>query len=239
MNPTAAPAALAGPATALAGSTVGDCAGDWPPAIARALQSLHNSRQALRHEMVPPPPAHDARAAPGLRLRGWWRRLRRWPAAQLAGEALQHWWQRQPWHPVAETLAQEARRQLWPRMRRHPWASVGLAALAGAGLVALRPWRSRWAEARLRSVPGHAAGWLWRQAGSAPVQAALQAGIASLLVMVTAPRAAPAQTDRPGDTPAPEPMPAHGPTPAPAPDRVREPDTGRQPPVREPRPDQS
>lgn len=150
-------------------------------AMQRALLSLQNSRQALRNEMMPPPePAQHANAS-GDSWSRWWRRLRRWPAGQLAREAALQWWQRQPLHPLGNTLAGEVRQTLGPLVRRHPWLTVGAAAAAGAGIVAMRPWRWRWLDSHVRQLPRFTGRWLWQQLNSAPMQAA----VASLLVMAT------------------------------------------------------
>jgi hypothetical protein len=155
---------------------------DLAPSIRQALLALQQSRSALRNEMLPPPPPPGARArAGGENWQRWWRRLRRWPAGRLAREALHHWWQVQPWRPLGDTLAGEARQHLVPLVRRHPWASVGLAVAAGAGVAALRPWRWDWVDVRMRQAPAIASRWLWRQLTSAPVQAAL----AGLMVLAS------------------------------------------------------
>lgn len=149
-------------------------------AVQRAILSLQNSRAALRQELVPPPaPAPSGRRSGSGLARLWWRRLRAWPAGRLVGEVAHQWWRRHPWQPLGEALYSEARGQLWPLVRRHPWASVTLAATAGALVVASRPWRWHWLDQRLRGAPGAASGWLMRQLRSAPVQATL----ASLLAM--------------------------------------------------------
>lgn len=152
-----------------------------PAAVQRALMSLQSSRQALRTEMLPPPAAGGEGSPGGLDWRRWWRRLRRWPASRLAREAAQHWWQRQPLHHLGDTLIGEARQQLWPLVRRHPWVSIGVAVAAGVGIATLRPWRWQWLDAHVRQLPRTAGRWLWQQATSAPMQAALT----SLLVMAT------------------------------------------------------
>ena len=150
--------------------------------LAAVLLRLERSRAALRRELVPPPePSASGPDGLGLTgpLRRWWRRLRRAtqgsPLAVLASEAVQGWWQHQPWRPTATLLAGQAR----PLLRQHPVAAVAVAALAGAALVGCRPWRWRAVDAQLRPLPGRALHWLLAQLGSAPVQATL----ASLALM--------------------------------------------------------
>ncbi|MDT7835037.1 hypothetical protein [Aquabacterium sp. OR-4] len=178
--------------------------------IEQALLSLHNSRLALRAELIEPPSA----TGPARRHKGnarlWWRRLRAWPAGRLAAEALRHWWQRHPWQPLGDTLLTQGREQLWPLLRRHPWASVGAAAAVGAAVVTLRPWRWPWVDRQVRQAPGRCSGWLLRQLGSLPVQAAL----ASLLATAAARQApatatGPAPMAAPMATPGPEPGAPH------------------------------
>lgn len=155
-------------------STVGHVSDD--DRLAAVLARLADSRAALRRELVPPTePAPNGTDGAGLAdpLRRWWRRLRRAtrgsPLAALAGEAVQGWWQHHPWQPTATLLARHTR----PLLRQHPVAAVAVAALAGAALVAGRPWRWRAVDAQLRPLPGQALHWLLGQLGSAPVQAML------------------------------------------------------------------
>jgi hypothetical protein len=153
---------------------------DLPPTIRQALLGLRHSRLALRQEMVPPARlGGGAASGPGEGWQRWWRRLRRWPAGRWVRAAAQQWWHAHPLHPLGDTLVGEARSQLLPLVRRHPWATAGVVVAAGAGLVALRPWRWGWVDAHVRRAPAVAGRWLWEQARSAPVQAAL----ASLLWM--------------------------------------------------------
>lgn len=183
----AAPALAAAPAS-----------GPSSPRVQQALASLQASRLALRGELLPPPAPPGRQGRSGAMARLWWRRLRAWPAARVAGQALQQWWQRHPLQPLGDTLIGQARGQLWPLVRRHPWATVGLAATLGAATVAARPWRWAWVDRQVRRAPGAASGWLVRQLSSAPVQAT----IASLLALLA------------GQQPRPEPPEPHAPRPA-------------------------
>ena len=150
--------------------------------LQQALDRLAATRGALRLALVTPPdPPAAAGAASALAdpLRRLWRRLRRaarqTPAAMLLTEAVQGWWQRQPWRPAGSLLCQ----QVQPALRRHPLAAVALAAAAGAAVAGLRPWRWQVVHRQLHPLPGRLLHWLLQQAGSAPVQAAL----ASLALM--------------------------------------------------------
>lgn len=144
--------------------------------VQQALLSLQASRAALRQALTPAPEpaATRHRSAAGV-ARLWWRRLQRWPAGRLVGDVAQRWWQGHPWRPLGDTLLAGARAQLWPLVRRHPWATVGVAATAGALAVASRPWRWSWLGQRLRRAPAAASGWLLAQLSTAPVQATLAA----------------------------------------------------------------
>ena len=153
--------------------------------LAAALQRLQTSRAVLRQALIPPPEPANGRdsASAGAPLRQAWRQARRllrgWPVADLASQALQRWWHSQPWQPAGQALLGGIAPQVAPLVRRHPLASVALAAAVGAGLVGLRPWRWRAVRAHCQPVPGHVGRWLLAQLTSAPMQAAL----ASLVVM--------------------------------------------------------
>lgn len=164
-------------------------AGEASPRVRLALAALRQSREALRAELMPPPEPPPRRMRAGAVARLWWRRLRDWPVARVAGEAAHHWWRRHPWQPLGDTLIGEARSQLWPLVRRHPWATVGLAAALGAATMAARPWRWAWVDRQVRRAPGVASGWLVGQLTSAPVQATL----ASLLALLAQRAASPPQ----------------------------------------------
>lgn len=150
------------------------------PRVQQALLALAQSRLALHAELLPAPQTAARQGRPGAIARLWWRRLRSWPAMPMLGEALHQWWRRHPLQPLGEGLVVQARTQVWPLVRRHPWAGAGVAAALGAAVAAARPWRWDWVDRQVRRAPGAASGWLLRQLTSAPVQATLAA---SLLAM--------------------------------------------------------
>ena len=152
---------------------------DMPPRMRSALASLQQSRQARRSALMPAPLAarDTAHGSRGVRL--LWRRLQRGQVGRVATDALRDWWRAHPWQPLGETLASEARLQVLPTVRRHPWATVGIAAMLGAGITALRPWRWAWLQPHMRRTPGLASNWLVHQLGSLPVQAALASWLLS------------------------------------------------------------
>ncbi len=158
-------------ATAAASSAVA------PPLDARqhALARLQASRQRLQTLWVPPPPADSGKASRGPHrvaawVRHWRRQLGDNPVAGLVMQAVDSWWQRNPWRQAGEAMAGELRQSILPIVRRHPVATVGLAAVAGAALIAARPWRWPLVARQLRPLPGHAGRWLLARLGQAPWQ---------------------------------------------------------------------
>lgn len=163
------------------------------PRVQQALLSLQNSRLALRQELIAPARATPRQGRAGAAARLWWRHLRTWPATRMLGEAVQHWWRSHPLHPLGSTLLSEARTQVLPLVRRHPWAILGVAAALGAAAVAARPWRWEWINRQVRQAPGAASNWLVRQLSTAPVQA-MVASVVAMLAQKSAPRPAPEQS---------------------------------------------
>ncbi len=124
-----------------------------PTAAAAALERLARSRAQLRVALIPPPEAPGGDPgdhAPIRLLKYLWRRVRRAgrasPVVDLALDAVQAWWLTRPWLPAAAGVSRNLNNAVLPLVRRYPWAAVGVAAGAGAGLVLLRPWR--WAIVR-------------------------------------------------------------------------------------------
>lgn len=167
--------------------------------VAAAVSRLTASRAVLLGVLSP-----DAGAAQDGRegrarspWRRWQRQLRRWPVVGLALQALRLRWQQHPLHAPLEALLDESRLQVVPLIRRHPVATVALAAMAGAGLMLLRPWRHAWLIDPVRHLPGQATRWMLQQLGEAPMQAAL----ASLFMMATATSSPPAPEPPISDSP--------------------------------------
>lgn len=150
---------------------------------------LAHSREAIQASLMPAvqPEAADARSrhrslADWQRLlRHQWRRLRREPVMSMAGEVAQQWWSRHPWQPAGQALYGQLRASVWPLVRRHPVASVAVAAAVGGAVVASRPWNWPWLNRRARRLPTQLGHWVWRQLSAAPMQAAL-AGLLALAV---------------------------------------------------------
>ena len=148
-----------------------------------ALARLEATRAQLRAVMIVPPPASAQGAdgstgsASGMPWRRWWRSLRqalpKGPVTDLIGSLAQNWWRRHPWRPVAELMAQEARGQLLPFVRRHPLAVVTGAAAVGAATAVLLHWRWRDLRRPMRAAPMQAGSWLARQLAQPALQATL------------------------------------------------------------------
>lgn len=161
----------------------------------RALARLAQSRAALRQQMLPPEPDPSTDTTPAAAAR-WVRRAQRWLGRHAAGAALLsvagRWWRRQTWSPLvtpllpmAGDLAHEADRAWRPWARQHPVALAAGAAVAGAALVALRPWR--WLQRPGRRLPG-AAGWLGPLLRDPVLQATVLTSLAPLLAKAASPR---------------------------------------------------
>ena len=109
-----------------------------------AFERLQQSRECLLAALLTPP---GGQASPSTAPSAWASFASfaaspslapLWPLAQ---SVLSGWWARQPAHQMAQ-LAQ-ALLQAWvrPLAARHPLALMGGAMLAGAVLMAARPWR--------------------------------------------------------------------------------------------------
>ena len=150
-----------------------------------ALTALAHSRQSLRAELVAPTrEEQDARAAQTggrapwtARWRQWRRAVRPWPVAGLATQALQRWWQAQPWHAAGQVLAEGVLQEARPLVQRHPVASALGAAVLGAAVVGSRPWRWPLLRQQFTPLAGGIGPWLLAQLGSAPVQAAISSAL--------------------------------------------------------------
>lgn len=187
--------------------------------MSEALARLDLSRSRLRQEMIPPPPARLPPGSPlPTRLRALWRHWRRkaggWPVAGVAAAALGEWWHHHPWRPAGELLVDEVQASALPWLRRHPVATVAVAATLGAALVVSRPWRWPGVAERVRPMPRRLGRWLIRQVGQAPVQATLL----SMLMLLVKPAAQAAAGDAPAPGSAPPSDAARQPSPTSASD---------------------
>jgi hypothetical protein len=185
------------PAPAHPGHSLPEIAG--PSRVERALARLHDTRQALRQELMPAPEAAgaDGSADPGsgLSLQRLWRRLRRWsrdwaPLSVLVA-ALEQTWRVHPLRPAGEAISEAYQSQVAPVLRKHPWAAVAVAAGLGALLMLGRRWHGPLLASTLRPLPQRLGRWLLLQLTSAPVQTAL----AGWLMMRAAKPADPRQAE--------------------------------------------
>jgi hypothetical protein len=174
------------------------------PATAQALLRLRSSRQRLRDHWIPAPAAGGgASARVSLRFGGlaglwrhWRRRLHRLPGADAVALALGTWWQSHPWRTTAELVQAELLPRTAAAMRRHPLASVGVAAVLGYAVVSFRPWRSGWCRRQLDQLPHHIGHTLWSVAGQVPLHAVL-AGVLGAATVAADARPAPDSTEVP------------------------------------------
>jgi hypothetical protein len=176
---------------------------DTQQAIDAAIARLNSSRLQLRQAMGGD--RRDARRARELGAEGqnrpfprlsalwrcWRRRLRDSPMADTAFSAVQAVWQNHPWRRPGEAAWQQARGVLLPTVRRYPLLTVGLVAVGSAALVASKPWRWGIVKHRVSARPFRA--WLWTQLRLLPIEALL----AQVVVMTTAPKAKVAKTRSP------------------------------------------
>jgi hypothetical protein len=165
------------------------------PAITAALARIDASRQRLRGALIPreADPGTTPPAARGRTLRRLRAALRRGlaqpplrplrPLLDPAWAAMQGWWQHHPWRGTGEALGHALAQALGPVVRRHPVLTVSVAAAAGAGLVAARPWRwqplATHAQRARREALHASLGWSWRQLSQPSVQMALAAALAA------------------------------------------------------------
>lgn len=144
---------------------------------ARALARLSASRLQLQATWLPPARERGGEGRGGRRLGALWRRWRRQlgdvgqhPLLGMALQAVDGWWQANPWRGAGEAVAGELQHSLTPLVRRHPAVAIGLAAGAGALVAGLRPWRWPLVAEQLRPLPRRVGRWLLRQLGQAPIQ---------------------------------------------------------------------
>lgn len=109
-------------------------------------------------------------------LQGSWRTLR---------ALSRRWWTRQPWHSSVDLVGQTLVHQAQPMIRRHPMASLAVAAALGAGLTvalsAARPWASQQMQRQAGPWKDRLGGLLWAQLTATPVQMALAGALTAWL----------------------------------------------------------
>lgn len=161
---------------------------------ALALARLDASRTLLIQRLYPAPSDRDERAGSGEAgvgglvaslMHSVMTRARRdgLPRAawRTARALARRWWTRQPWHASAELLAGTLADEVKPVVRRHPWASLAVAAAVGGALMVARPWVATTLRHQTRDLPQRAGRLLWQQLAQAPVQMALLAALTAWL----------------------------------------------------------
>lgn len=153
---------------------------------ALALARLDASRTLLIQRLYPAPSDGDAHADSGEAgvgglvaslMHALMARARRdgLPRAawRTARALARRWWTRQPWHASVELVAGTLADEVKPVVRRHPWASLAVAAAVGGALMVARPWVATTLRHQTRNLPHRACRLLWQQLAQAPVQLAL------------------------------------------------------------------
>lgn len=196
---------------------------DRPPTAAQrkalALARLDASRTLLIQRLYPAPSERSAHAASGdagvvglvaslmnaLMARAQRDGLPRavWRTARALAR---RWWTRQPWHASVELVAGTLADEVKPVVRRHPWASLAVAAAVGGALVMARPWVAHTLRRQTRDLPHRVGRMLWQQLAQAPVQLALLGALTACLKDRGQDRNPP-----PSPSPPPPPPPANSP----------------------------
>jgi len=113
-----------------------------PSACERLARSRERLQQALRDVGLVPKGGGPQRPQPlDTFATEWLTQLKTLPGANLLATLIGDWWARQPLRVVIGLVAETAKVALQPIAQRHPFRLVTIAAVAGAALVALRPWR--------------------------------------------------------------------------------------------------
>ncbi|WP_127804491.1 hypothetical protein [Hydrogenophaga sp. NH-16] len=194
---------------------------DRPPTAAQrkalALARLDASRTLLIQRLYPAPSERSAHAASGdagvvglvaslmnsLMARAQRDGLPR-AAWRIARALARRWWIRQPWHASVELVAGTLADEVKPVVRRHPWASLAVAAAVGGALMMARPWVAHTLRRQTRDLPHRVGRMLWQQLAQAPVQLALIGALTAWLK-------GRGQPPPPAPTPTPAPPPTDGP----------------------------
>lgn len=188
--------------------TVTDAGVDAAVTRQRALVRLAASRQRLQDTWLPTgSPSRAARAASGAgRLSGLWNawrlKLADVPVVGLALEAVEQWWQHNPWRMAGQAVVGELDQTVTHWARRHPAMTVALAAAAGFAVVSARPWAWPGVADQLRPMPRRVGRWLLHQLTQAPLQPvpAVLAGLV-LAGRAASPASAPAAAPAPAEEP--------------------------------------
>jgi hypothetical protein len=192
---------------------------------ALALQRLEASRSQLILQIYPQPtpkskttsetPGSGPSEAVWKGVDGLMSRIQRnglatavWRTARALSR---RWWNRQPWHSSVELITSTLAHEAQPIVRRHPWASLAAAAVAGAAVATALPWATRSIQTRVRPWRDNFGSMVWQQLAQAPVQMAITGALTAWLTEISqrSQSATPASQQ-----PSPPPTPHHAPTPS-------------------------
>jgi len=113
-----------------------------PSACERLARSRECLQQALRDVGSGPKAGSAERPGPlDPCATEWLTQLKTLPGANLLAMLMGDWWARQPLRVAMSVVAETAKAALKPMAQSHPFRLVTIAAVAGAALVVLRPWR--------------------------------------------------------------------------------------------------
>ena len=142
-------------------------AANTPPST--ASERLARSRERLAGWLAEDERARHAPDGPGGGA-DWLEGLRKNPLSAMAVDALLGWWARQPINTSVHVAEAAAVAAITPLVRRHPVATLGGAAAAGALVVWVRPWRWRWllSPALLTGIVAQLAGRLFARRPAKP-----------------------------------------------------------------------
>lgn len=102
-----------------------------------AVEKLERSRARLRRAMRPPPiERHGANAGPG-----WWVHFKQLPVVVFVRDALRSWWTQHPLRPVAQIGLEASNAAARPIARDKPLLLLAAAAVVGAVVSRVLPWR--------------------------------------------------------------------------------------------------
>ena len=115
------------------------------PRLLGPADRLAESREHMRRLMLEKTARHRAAPASGHAEPSFaaplFEKLRSLAGVDVILDTIHHWWAHHPYRAAALVAGDAARTAAIPVAERHPLALVGVAALIGAVLVRLRPWR--------------------------------------------------------------------------------------------------
>lgn len=113
--------------------------------VISGVERITLSRERLRLAMLPKP------STPGDR-RSLLERAKHWPAVGMVADSVDAWWENHPLHALSDVASDASDTVMRPLANRHPLALVAGAAVAGAVLAWVRPWRWLFSSALLAGL---------------------------------------------------------------------------------------